>query len=341
MFPANVLAVEDCPNGRSTCQECGKGILPAEARVRAEKRGYCHLACYRPRCPVTITPSDIINKLQRPHNQSSFTHWLSQWNAQFQPLSSSLLPRNSPPSTSSFSRLHIEVFKFLSHSDLCLTVELVAKEWRALAWSEELWRTLAERDYPEEQVNAGKTARDAYIHLYAETCLACNRVPRKGVRVICPITKRPICTLCYQKPGSSIFPMREYAALLGVNQEYIREAAVPVYSYNSNHWVFSHQADQRVTSYRSQRRLALLKRLESANHLFALEDLQKIMCLNLSRAKYIGVVLRHKFEGEEDLIDLLNFIYSSSESKGLSFETLLKRNRRRRLKSQREQQLSD
>lgn len=340
MFPANVIAVEDCPNGRSTCQECGKGILPAEARVSAEKRGYFHLACYRPRWPVTITPFDIINKLQRPRNRSSFLHWLSQWNAQFQ-VPVSLLPHNSPPSTSSCSRLHIEVFKYLSHSDLCLTVELVSKQWRAYTCSEELWRTLAERDYPEEHANAGETARDAYIHLYAETCLACNRVPRRGVRVICPITKRPICTLCYQKPGSSIFSIREYAILLGVTQEYIREAAVPVYSYNANQWVFSHQADQRVTAYRSQRRLALLKRLESAKHLFALEDLQKIMCLNLTRAKYIGVMLRYKFEGEEDLIDLLNFIYSSSDSRGLSFESLIKRNRRRRLKSQRERELSN
>lgn len=78
-----------------------------------------------------------------------------------------------------------------------------------------------------------------------------------------------------------------------------------------------------------------MRRLEGTKHMFATEDLQKIMGLNLARAKYIGVVLKHKFEGEEDLIDLLNFIYSSSEGRGLSFDSLLKRNRRRRLKHQR------
>lgn len=335
MYPANVLSIEDCPNGRSTCQECGLCIVPAEARVRAEKRGYCHLACYRPRCPVTITSADIVNKLQRPLNQSSLSAWLYQWNSQFLSLSMVLLPCSSPQSARSFSRLHVEVFKFLSHSDLCLSVELVCKQWRGWAWAKELWRVLAERDFPEERASSLYNAREAYIRLYAETCLACSRIPRQGIRVICPITKRPICTSCYQSPGSSVFPMREYASLLGVHEDYIREAAVPLYAYNANQWVFSHQADIRVTAYRSQRRLALLKRLEGTNHLFTLEDLNKIMYLNLARAKYIGVVLKHKFEGEEDLIDLLSFIYSSSDSQGITFDSLLKRNRRRRLKAQR------
>jgi len=76
----------------------------------------------------------------------------------------------------------------------------------------------------------------------------------------------------------------------------------------------------------------MLESLTKMPNFFKSKDLQKVESLNPSRAKYIGVILRHKFKGEEDLIDLLQFIFSASEKKGMSLTALVKRNRRRRLR---------
>jgi hypothetical protein len=119
---------------------------------------------------------------------------------------------------------------------------------------------------------------------------------------------------------------------MGVSMDYMREAEVPVYAYNCTNWVFSHLADTKISQYRVKRRSKMLENLAKMPNFFESKDLQKIATLNPSRAKYIGVVLRRKFKGEEDLIDLLQFVFSASERRGMNVCALVKRNRRRRLR---------
>lgn len=198
---------------------------------------------------------------------------------------------------------------------------------------------LLSRDFPCEVRDFTVSAREGYMRLRVQTCLACSKTPQNGaIRVICPISQRPICSICFQKPGSSVFKINEYASLMGVSKDYMREAGVPVYAYNCTNWVFSHLADSQIHQFRVQRRAAMLETLSKVPHFFESKDLQKVGSLNPSRAKYIGVILRHKFKGEEDLIDLLQFVFSASERKGLSLNALVKRNRRRRLREARNKQ---
>lgn len=327
MHSGRLISIEDCPNARSTCKDCNLPIAPLSPRVKTESRRYCHLSCYRPRFPVTIDlAQDVVNRLQQPQNSLIFEEWVAKWNSQFQPITTWKV--GQPPQTPHFSRGYIEVFKFLTHNEVCRLVGLTCREWRELAWSEELWLSLARRDFPLEVISAGCTCREGYMRLYTQACLACCRLPQQ-IKVICPVTKRPICASCFQKPGSSVFQVTEYASLLGISQDYMREASIPVYAYNQKNWVFSHQADQLLIDHRAQRRSELLQQLANFQHRFSERDLQKIRLLNLGRAKYIGVVLKHKFEGEEDLIDLLNFIYNSWDGKGMTLGKLIKRNKRR------------
>lgn len=189
------------------------------------------------------------------------------------------------------------------------------------------------RDYPCEIRDLSVSVREGYMRMRAQTCLACSKIPPNGqIRIICPISQRPICSICYQKPGSSVFKIREYATLMGVSMDYMREAEVPVYAYNCTNWVFSHLADPKISQYRVKRRSKMLENLAKMPNFFESKDLQKIANLNPSRAKYIGVVLRRKFKGEEDLIDLLQFVFSASERRGMNVCALVKRNRRRRLR---------
>lgn len=116
----------------------------------------------------------------------------------------------------------------------------------------------------------------------------------------------------------------------------MRDSGVSVYSYNRKYWVFSHQADAAINAYRLRRRSEMLNVLDAVENDFAVKDVQKIKNLNLARAKYIGIVLKHKFEGEEDLIDLLQYVYAASEGRGLSMEKLIQRSRRRRVRRARE-----
>lgn len=327
MYSGRLISIEDCPNARSTCKDCNTPITMLSPRVRTESRRYCHLSCYRPRFPVTIDlTQDVINRLQQPQNQIIFEEWVSKWNSQFKPVSTWKV--GDPPQIIHFSRGYIEVFKFLTHKDICVLVGLTCRVWRELGWSEELWTFMTRRDFPLEAIPSTPNAREGYMKLYTQACLACCRLPQQ-IKVICPVSKRPICASCFQKPGSSVFQVTEYASLLGISQDYMREASIPVYAYNQKNWVFSHQADQLLIDHRANRRSQLFQQLANFQHLFSDRDLQKIRMLNLSRAKYIGVVLKHKFEGEEDLIDLLNYIYNSWDGKGMTLEKLIKRNKRR------------
>ena len=117
--------------------------------------------------------------------------------------------------------------------------------------------------------------------------------------------------------------------------DYMREAEVPVYAYNCSNWVFPHLADVKISQYRVKRRAEMLENLAKVPNFFERKDLQKIESLNPSRAKYIGVVLRRKFKGEEDLIDLLQYVFSASQRRGINMCALVKRNRRRRLREMR------
>lgn len=334
MYTTNNISVEDCPNARSICKNCNKPIFPHSPRVRTDLKRYCHLNCYRPKHPVTILPAnDVVNKLQCPQNLHTFEEWVNKWNSQFHPVEIDTIKLGQGPTSPAFNRAHIEAFKFLTYSEVCLLVGLTCRVWRDFAWSAELWRCLAERDYPASaaQIPQYTNPREAYVILYTQACLSCRRLPKKDeIRVLCPTTKRPICSTCFQKPGSCVFQASEYASLLGISPQYMREASVPVYSYNAKNWVYTHQADMSIVEHRVKRRQALLTDLAGATHSFGQEDLQKIKSLNLARAKYIGVVLKHKFEGEEDLIDLLNYIYAAGEGRGLTVDKLVKRNRRRR-----------
>ena len=120
---------------------------------------------------------------------------------------------------------------------------------------------------------------------------------------------------------------------MGISHDYMRDSGVSVYAYNGKHWVFSHQADAVINAYRLRRRSAMLQMISEVENDFAVKDVQKIKSLNLNRAKYIGVVLKHRFEGEEDLIDMLQYVYAASEARGLTIDKLIKRNRRRRLRT--------
>lgn len=337
MFATNIIAMEDCTNRKATCQECTHPILPTHPRVRAAQRKYCHLNCYKPKYPVTILPeSDVTNSLHSPENQALFSSWIHQWNVQFSPRDMSSLPSQTVPSTSPINRLYLEIFKFLTHHEICLLAGRTCKEWLMYTWNQELWVDLIARDFQDERRDFEVSAREGYMRLRAETCLACCKRPQEGqIRVVCPLSQRPICSSCFQKPGSSVFKVHEYAKLMGISQDYMREACVPVYSYNSSHWVFSHQADLKIQQYRLKRRSEMLETLTQIPNFFTEKDLEKIKTLNPSRAKYIGVFLKHKFREEEDLIDLLQFIFASCDRKGLNFSTLLKRNRRRKIATMR------
>lgn len=327
MHSGRLISVEDCPNTRSTCKDCSLPIAFQAPRVKTETRRYSHLGCYRPRLPATIDlTQDVLNQLQKPQNQEVFQEWVAKWNSQFLPFSSWNVGKS--PQSNRFSRGHIEIFKFLSHTEICGLVGLTCHLWYELAWSEELWISLAHRDFPLEAIPPTLPAKEGYMQLYTHTCLACRRLPQQ-IKVICPVSKRPICSTCFQKPSSSVFQVNEYVSLLGISQDYLHEASIPVYAYNDKNWVFSHQADELLIDHRAKRRAELLEQLNNFPHRFNDRDLQKIRLLNLKRAKYIGVVLKHKFEGEEDLIDLLTFIYNSGEGKGMTLEKLLKRNKRR------------
>lgn len=334
MFATNIIAVEDCPNRRATCQDCALAIVTSHPRVRTPQRKYYHLNCYKPTYPVTILPSsDVTSTLHSAENQSAFSQWTEKWNEQFRPRGITSLPIQTVPTFIPISRAHIEIFKFLTCKEVCLLVGLTCKAWKVQGWSQELWVDFLARDFPCEVRASGVSAREGYIRLRAQTCLACSKTPPNGqLRVICPVSQRPICSNCFQKPGSSVFKINEYATLMGVSKDYMREAEVPVYAYNNKHWVFSHLADSKIHQFRVKRRAEMLESLTKMPNFFKSKDLQKVESLNPSRAKYIGVILRHKFKGEEDLIDLLQFIFSASEKKGMSLTALVKRNRRRRLR---------
>ena len=287
-----------------------------------------HLHCFRPKYPVAIlAATEVASTLQEPALASQWEVWLNDWNAQFKPVAEEKIRDISQRRTThkaQFCRVLTEAFKFLSCFDVANTAGRVSHRWSDTAWSSEVWISLGNRDFA--SVQRPITTRGDYFFVYFRACLSCHQLVDAGqVKSVCPRTKRVLCGRCFQLPECTLFRLREYQQLMGVSEDYLRQAHVPIREYDGGQWVYAHEADQLLTDYRSARRADLLAVLPSLTT-YKSEDVSTLSRWNFSKGRYLGPVVTRGIKGEKGLTKLLRIVYCET---GNPEASLLVRRKRR------------
>lgn len=138
-----VINIQEFGKGKEKkCNTCNEKILtgivdyiknPITSRIIL---AFYHFNCYQPRVEIPF----MIDNLKDPIPKD-FISTIQQWNSKFTPpkISSLLKPAfYINKSSSHFSRIWLQVFKFFSPSEIC-ELSLVCKQFYSYTWAKEIW----------------------------------------------------------------------------------------------------------------------------------------------------------------------------------------------------------
>lgn len=192
--------------------------------------------------------------------------WIAAWNQQFQ-VNEALVPAiylRKAVSTigTPIRRLLLEVYQYLSMTDVETRAVYVSKAWFHVSRDSEYWFIRYISDFHPSIVDSEGENRRKYIAYQLASCLRCKRLPSlHDIAWKCSYFQRPICGWCSDLPDFAIIPARYISASLKVTHTTLASLSVPLFLHDHETSCYWLHFEAKVLPYVEARRLQLVRGL--------------------------------------------------------------------------------
>jgi hypothetical protein len=262
---------------------CKQPFLAGDIRV-CKKGKMRHFACYQFRCETRINAEQIIANLTL-ENSAKLKQWIDRHNESLRTISSEELAKCEAKQASQCSRARhlLEIFAYCSLRECALVLPLVSSIWRMHSLDSELWQGHFARHFPAFPLPKA-AYRSAFVHARYLTCYACgvSFAPATLVTAVHPVTRQPICAVCYRNPDYRPVKIATCCTDLGVSSDYLEASGVQVIMKQGRRYVLPYQVKTAVNEYRLRRKQSLCQALNAVSTSQAVEWLSYLKLLQIT-----------------------------------------------------------
>ena len=237
-------------------------------KCRADACHY-HLACYTHTGLTPVRADKVIGRnVKEDRDKQVVRNWVEAWNRQFstkeEEVPVQFLQKAVVTASTPLRRLLLEVFQYLTMSEIESLVALSCKAWFHVSRDEEFWRSRVLSQFEPAETEAQGNYRRKYISYWLSSCFHCKKpLSIDQICMKCPYFKRPLCTVCASLPNLKIISFSLYSRRTYFSYELLQELKIPCFQYRRALSSYLYMMVEQVVPYIKAQKAKLIGEIEA------------------------------------------------------------------------------
>lgn len=267
------LIIRLSPTAQTRCATCKADIKKGEIRADVHKFmagiDYYHLACYTHKGLTPLHSEKIVGKnVKEDRDKATIKEWIDAWNRQFsakeEEVPLQFLQKTVVTTSTPLRRLLLEVFQYLSMSEIEAKVALSCKDWFHVSRDDEFWRSRVISDFNPAETEAQGNYRRKYIAYWQGACWKCKVIPSlDNVFFKCPYFKRPLCKACASFRDMKIYSFSRYSDEMRFSYARMQELHICNFQYRRAMSSYLYMILEKVVPYVEEQKAKLIQEIQT------------------------------------------------------------------------------